>query len=214
MGILDDAGVNANEVPKDPFGFGNDYWPVAIIACNSPKVEDNKYMQELREFINPNAGISSTGKQFGTSMVFRALDERFQHLGRNNPNQMPGQLGFGQWFQLPSPKWAQHIVPFDKESTEGKKLIFNWATLLKGVGIPADEMGKAEITDVIGQQCLARIKATENDNGFWEFRVLGMKPLPKEGSPQGIGEFTAEGTSNPAGMSAMERALAEENNGD
>lgn len=208
MGILDEAGVNANEVPKDPFGFGNDYWLVAILSVTAPK--DGPFTPDDPQFKNPHAGISSTGKQYGTNMAFRALDERFQHLGRNNPNQMPGQLGFGQWFQLPAPKWAQEQVPFDKDTTEGKKLIFNWATLLKGCGFGADEMGKAEIEDVVGRVCLARIKATENENGFWEFRVMGMKPAPKEGSPEGIGEFTKEGTSNPGGMSAIEQALAAE----
>lgn len=213
MGILDDAEVTGNEIPKDPFGFGNDYWPVALIAFNRPKLAEGMDPSIAKE--RPHADISSTGKQYGGMAVFRILDERYQYLGSNNPNQMPGQLGFGQWFALPSPKWAREQVPFDKESQEGKQLIFNWSRLCFGMGIPVDQIGSADIPDIIGKTGLAKIRVSQDENEFWQFRVGAFKPMPKEGSPQGIGEFTKSGTSNPAPastMSEMEKALLEEQN--
>lgn len=214
MGILDDAEVSGNEIAKDPFGFGNDYWPVALIAFNRPKLSEDQDPQIAVE--RPHADISSSGKQYGGMAVFRILDERYQYLGANNPNQMPGQLGFGQWFQLPSPKWAREQVPFDKNSPEGKQLVFNWSRLCFGMGIPLDQIGSADIPDIIGKTGLAKIFPKEDENGFWSFRVTGFKPMPKEGSPEGIGEFTKNGTSNPGNgggaMSEMEKALLEEQN--
>lgn len=214
MGILDEAEVSGNEIPKDQFGFGNDYWPVAVLSFTRPKpsdelsdVEKAKLMEE-----RPYADISSSGKQYGGMIVFRILDERYQYLGSNNPNQMPGQLGFGQWFQLPSPKWAREQVPFDKNSVEGRKIIHSWGTLCIALGIPLDKVASADIPDIIGKTCLAKIYVREDDNGFPQFRVAGWKQMSKEGSPEGIGEFTKGGTSNPgtSAMSEMEKAMLEE----
>lgn len=212
MGILDDAGVSANEVPKDPFGFGNDYWEVALIEVNAPKQVNEEGEKVPSDF--PHADVSSSGKTFGGMFVFRILDERFQFLGSNNPNQMPGQLGFGQWTQLPAPAWAvARGVEFDKNSPDGKKIIHGWATLLKAFGIPIDQMGKADVPDILGKTCLAKVYAKEDENGFWQFRVAGFKEGRKAGSPQGIGEFTQSGTSNPVSststLSAMEKAMLE-----
>jgi hypothetical protein len=198
MGILGNAGVSPNEVPKDPFGFGNDYWPVKLVNVKPRKDSDQEYVD-----------ISSSGKQFGGMFVFQVLDERFAFLGANNPTQVPGQLGFGQWWALPSPEWARAAVPFDLNSQEGKQLVHNWGKLTKAMGIPADV--DADIADLIGKTCLAKIFPKEDENGYWQFRVAGFKQLPKDGSPEGFTEFTKEGTSNPeSGMSAMEKALREE----
>lgn len=213
MGILDDAEVSGNEIPKDPFGFGNDYWPISLLAFNRPKLAEGQDPQIAID--RPFADISSSGKQYGGMAVFRCLDERYQYLGKNNPNQMPGQLGFGQWFALPSPKWAREQVPFDKNSQEGKQLIFNWTRLCFGMGIPIDQIGSADIPDIIGKTCLAKVRVTQDENDFWVYRVGAFKPMPKEGSPQGIGEFTKPGMSNgnaTSAMSEMERAMMEEQN--
>ncbi len=211
MGILDGLGINVNDVPDDPFGFNNDYWPVAILAAASPNTSNNPFMQELKEFVNPHSAISSSGKQFGTMLTFRILDERYQYLGGNNPNQMPGQLGFGQWFQLPAPEWAQHQVPFDKDSADGQKLVFNWVALLKSLSFGADKMGAADLPDVLGRTCLAKIKATQDENGYWQFRVYGLKAGPAEGSAEGMSTFNPKPPNGgAAGLSAMERALLEE----
>lgn len=212
MGILDDAEVSGNEIPKDPFGFGNDYWEVELYDVRPPKDEQGNPSQQ--QF----ADIAKSGKSYGAMFVFRVLDERFAYLGSNSENQVPGQLGaYGQWWTLPSPKWARDRVPFDKNSKEGKQLVFNWSRLCYAVGIPVDQIGAADFQDVIGKSCLAKVKVTEDDNGFWQFRCVGFKRKGgnAEGSPQGIGEFTKGGTSNPApqsGMSAMEKALQEEAN--
>lgn len=218
MGILDDADVTGNEIPKDEFGFGNDYWPVAILSFNRPKPSENLSEAEKEKLIQerPYADISSSGKQYGGMLTFRVLDERYQYLGSNNPNQMPGQLGFGQWFQLPSPKWAREQVPFDKNSPDGRRIVFQWSSLCAAAGIPLDQIAKADIPDIIGKTLLAKIYVRHDENGFPQFRVAGWKEMPKEGSPQGIGEFTKSGTSNPsadvanANMSEMEKALLEE----
>jgi hypothetical protein len=214
MGILDDAEVSGNEIPKDPFGFGNDLWPVAVLSFTRPKPSDQLSEEDQQKLISerPYADISSSGKQYGGMLCFRILDERYQYLGANNPNQMPGQLGRGQWFQLPSPKWAREQVPFDKNSPEGKKIIHAWSSLCFAAGIPIDKISAADIPDIIGKTMVAKIYPKENENGFYEFRVAGWKPMPKEGSPEGIGEFTKSGTSNPgtSAMSEMEKAMLEE----
>jgi len=200
MGILGNAGITPNEVPKDPFGFGNDYHPVKLVNVKPRKDSDQEYVD-----------ISSSGKQFGGMFIFQVLDERWSFLGKGNDSQVPGQLGFGQWWALPSPEWARSAVPFDFNSPDGKKLVHAWAKLVDAMGIPADV--DADIPDVIGKTCLAKIYPKEDENGFWQFRVAGFKPIPKDGSPEGFNEFTKEGTSNPgpeSGLSAMERALREE----
>lgn len=215
MGILDDLGIGTNEVPKDPFGFGNDYWQVTLLDFVAPKQDDGNGGRIPSQ--NKYADISSSGKQYGGMAVFRVMDERFAFLGANNPNQMPGQLGFGQWFQLPSPSWAQAQVPFDKNSPDGKKIVYNWVTLCLAMGYGIDEVGKLDIPDVIGKVCQAKIYPKEDENGYWGFRVAGWKPLGAKGdggSPTGIGEFTKGGQSNAADaggstMSEMERALAQ-----
>lgn len=220
MGILDEAEVSGNQIPKDPFGFGNDFWPVVVLSFTRPKPSSELSEEEQRRLIaeRPYADISSSGKQYGGMIAFRIMDERYQYLGVNNPNQMPGQLGFGQWFQLPSPKWAREQVPFDINTPEGKKIVHAWSTLCIAAGIPIDKIGAADIPDIVAKPMLAKIYAKEDENGFYQFRVAGWKPMPKpgEGSPEGIGEFMAGTTSNPApgasAMSEMEKAMLEEQN--
>lgn len=211
MGILDDAEVEVNDIPKDPFGFGNDYWPLQLIDVRPPK--DKEGNPSKRDHLD----ISSTGKSYGGMFVFRCLDERYAYMGSTDPEQMSGQLSkYGQWTSVPPPKWAQEIVPFDKNSVDGKKLIFNWTQLCSALGFGVDEIGKLDIPHILGKTCLGKIRAKlDDETGFWEIRVGMLKVMPPEGSPEGIGEFTKGGTSNPAGngtsaMSAMEKAFAEE----
>jgi hypothetical protein len=185
MGILDAAGVDVNDVPEDPFGFGKDYWPVEIVD------------------VKP-ADISKSGKQYGTMIKWRCLDARFAYME---------SLGYGQWTQLPAPPAEANHLGWDKDSAEGKKVIFNFIALLKAFGIPADQWGKFDTPHFKGQKCLAKIFVKQSDEGFWEFRVVAHKEMPKEGSASGLEEFT-KGLSTPAAqtgaLSAMERAMQEE----
>lgn len=199
MGILDEAGVVATDVPKDPFGFGNDYWPVVLLEINPPKIRDED--GSIIEY-EPGvlAGVSSTGKSYGTNMVWAVLDARYEYLGNGT-----GKLGFGQWFQLPAPKSIQHQVPFDKNSAEGKKLIYDWGILLKGLGFAADEMGAAGLQDIIGREALAKIYPKQDpETGFWSFRVVNHKqPAKGEGTNSG----TPAGNSSTSGLSAIDLAI-------
>lgn len=183
MGILDAAGVEANDVPEDPFGFGKDYWPVEIVGVR-------------------DADISKSGKQYGTMLKWKCLDPRFEYME---------SLGHGGWIQLPPPPAEANHLGWSKDSAEGKKVIFNFIALLKAFSIPADQWGKFDTPDFLGQKCLAKIFVKQGDEGFWEFRVVGHKPLPPEGSVAGLGMFAQpNGSGETGGLSAMERALQEE----
>jgi hypothetical protein len=181
MGFFDDAEVNLNDVPDDPFGFGNDYWTVYVREVGEPKVTNN-------------------GNRFGMMVTWAVDDPKFQS------SQVAERLGYGNWVQLPVPKSLQGSVPWDVKSEEGQKCLFQLKTIFSALGFKADEMGGVGPAEMVGRRCLAKIKVSQNEGGYWQFNVYAFKPLP-ENSGNGSDEFTSSGTSNPGGKDLLKSEL-------
>lgn len=189
MGIFDDADVDiANDIPNDPYGFGRDRWPVEIVEVRQPD-------------------ISKSGKQYGTMVKYKCIDPTYSWME---------SLGNGNWLQLPPPKYVLETAPdikWDKNSEQGKKCLFAIKQLFEGLGIPVDQWNSLEITDLVGKQCMAKIFPKQNDEGFWQFNVTGMKPMPEEGSGDMSVFAGGNSTQSNSGKSAAELALEAEMKG-
>ena len=177
MGFFDDAEVEVNNIPDDPFGFGNDFWPTRIIEVKDPEITKN-------------------GQRFG--MMIRWAVEHPKFDGHYVSTQ---GLGYGNWQQLPVPKKLQGQVPWDNNSEEAVKVLFQLKELYKALGIPADQWGKVGKDDLLHKVCLSKIKVQQDENGFWQFRLTAQKPLP---SGEGMNEYARATTSNPGGLSPEE----------
>lgn len=184
MGFLDDAGVEVNEIPDDPFGFGNDFWPVRIVEIKDPK-------------------LTTGGDKYGMMVKWAVDHEKYQsHFVAQG-------LGNGNWLQLPVPKVLQEQgVPWDPKNDEKHAtVLYNLRKLFEALGFRADEMSKVGKDEMLGRGCLAKIRPTMDENGFWQFRLVAMKPFASGG---GAAEFTKEGTSNPNGGLSPEDLLKRE----
>jgi hypothetical protein len=172
MGFFDEAEINLNEIPSDPFGFGNDFHTVFVADVADPKKTAN-------------------GDRFGM-MVTWAIDEpAYQNT------QFAEAIGYGNWMQLPVPKVLQGEIPWDPKSPEGQKVLFNLKTVLSALGFGADEMGKVGPKEMKGRRCLAKIKTSQNAEGFWQYNIYAFKALP-QGSDSGMGEFAKPQSNTPA----------------
>lgn len=187
-GFFEEAEVDVHSIPDDPFGFGNDYWPIRIIEVGDPKVTQG-------------------GDKIGM-MVKWVVDHPNYH------NHYVGKtgLGNGQWFQLPVPVKLRGEIPWDPQSDDAKNVTYKLGKLYEALGFPKDRWAKVNKGLLIGAGCLTKIKPVMGDSGFWEFRFNGMKPFPAEGSAQGYGEFAQPGNSNSGGKSE-EELLRDELNG-
>lgn len=166
MGFFDDAEVELNDIPDDPFGFGNDFWPVYVKEVGEPKVTKN-------------------GDRIGMMVTWAVDHPKFQN------SQVADRLGYGNWVQIPVPKSLQGSIPWDPKSEEGQRTLFGLKQILSALGFSADEMGKVGPNEMIGRRCLAKIKATQNEMSYWQFNVYGFKPIPKDGSAEGVNEFAS-----------------------
>lgn len=174
-GILDDAGISANDIPDDPFGFGNDFWPVYVVEVGAAKVTANK-------------------DKIGAMVKFAVDHPKYQG------SYVSKGLGNGMWIQLPVPLAIRSQIPWNPEGEMEQKALYNLKELYKALGIPKDQFGKTKLSDLKNKRALTKIKVQMGDSGFWEFRLNAMKPI---GDGNGSDEFTQQGTSNP-GKSAAE----------
>lgn len=175
-GFLDEAGINANDIPDDPFGFGNDYWPVFVLEVGAPKVTKNK-------------------DKIGMMVKFAVDHPKFQG------SFVSKGLGNGMWVQLPVPLAIRSQIPWDDEGEMEAQVKFNLKELYKALGFAKDEYGSINGKKLLNRRALTKIKVSRDDSGFWQFRLNAMKPV---GDGNGTGEFNAQTTSNP-GKSAAEQ---------
>jgi hypothetical protein len=180
-GFFEEAGINANEVPDDPFEFGQDFWPVYVSEATVPK-------------------LTANGDKIGFMVRFVVDHPQFEGKG------VAGENGLGRhWYRLPVPLALRDRVPYDPNGDSERKALINLKDLYKALGFGADEFAKVNNKNIVGRRMLTKIKAQKNENGYWEFRLNNMKPA---GEGEGGNEFHANTTSNP-GQSAEELAAAE-----
>lgn len=157
-GFLDEAGIDANDIPDDPFGFGNDYWPVYVLSVGAPKVTANK-------------------DKIGMMVKFAVDHPKYQDsfVGKTG-------LGNGSWVQLPVPKALRDQIPWNPDGEQEQKVLFNLKELYKALGFAKDEMGGVNAAKMLNRRALTKIKANMGDSGFWEFRLNAMKAIPSDES--------------------------------
>ena len=152
-GIFADAGVNVAEVPDDPFGFGNDFWPLVVVEVGKAKVTGNK-------------------DKIGMMVTFAVDHPKYQG------HQVSKQLGYGNWFQLPVPKPLQGQIPFDpKNNPKDSEAMVKLKKLFVSLGFPADQLKGVKAEMLVGKRCMAKIFPKENEQGFWQFNINGFKAV-------------------------------------
>lgn len=182
-GFFDEAGIDVSQIADDPYGFGNDYWPVYVVEVGPVKLTANK-------------------DKLGMMVKFAVDHERFAH------SPVAEKLGNGHWYQVPVPKALRNQIPWDENGQAEQLAMFKLKQLLKALGFPADQMSKANGKTMIGRHMLTKIKPVLDEMGFWKFNLNSPKPMA-EGSSNGLSEFTQNGQSNAnSGKTATQ--LAEE----
>lgn len=172
MGFFDDAEVDLNDIPDDEFGFGRDFWHIRIVEVDEPKVTKNQ-------------------DKIGMMVKWAVMHEAYN--GDKRTQQMR------QWIQLPVPKEYQGTIPWHpKENVEDKKVLVNLRKLFVALGFSNDEMGGVDGAKMLYRGCLSTINAKQNAEGFWEFSFYKMKPIPTEGSGEGMNEFAPDQKKSPA----------------
>lgn len=158
MGFFDEAGVNLNDIPDDPFGFGNDFWPIRLVEVGEPKVTANQ-------------------DKIGMMVKWAVNDDAY---ASNLPTQQ-----MRQWIQLPVPEAYWGSINWDpKNDPDHKKVLINLRDLFLALGFKNDEMGSVDGAKMLYRGCLAKVKPKKNSEGFWEFSLYQMKALPTDGSAE------------------------------
>lgn len=173
-GFLDEAEISANDIPDDPFGFGNDFWPVFVVEVGKAKVTANK-------------------DKIGMMVKFAVDHPKYQG------SFVAKQLGNGNWYQLPVPMALRSQIPWNSEGESEQQALYKLKELYKALGFPKDEFGSVNGPKMIGRRALTKIKVSQDDKGFWQFRLNNMKPI---GEGEGMNEFAQP--SNNGGKSAAE----------
>jgi hypothetical protein len=185
-GFFDEAGVDANEIPDDQFGFGNDFWPIYVAEAGKPKVTQN-------------------GDKIGMSIRFAVDHPRYAN------HWVSGERGLGnQWYRLPVPLALRDRIHWDPNGEDEQKAMFQLKQLYKALGFGADEFGKVNEKLLQGRRCLAKIKPIMDDNsGYWNFRLNSMKSIPTDESGEGMNQF-AKSTGNSGNSAKTAEELAAE----
>lgn len=187
-GFFEEGGVNPNEIPDDPFGFGNEYWPLVVTEVGKAKVTANK-------------------DKVGMMVKFAVDHPKYSsHFVSKN-------LGNGNWYQLPVPVALRSQIPWDPQGEKEQQVTYNLGELFGALGFPKDQWKGVNGAKMIGKRLFAKIKVGRDDNGFWQFRLPQIKSIP-EGSDSGWSEFQGDTTSNPgnSGGKTPEQLLEEEMN--
>lgn len=189
-GFFGDAGVNVADVPDDPFGFGNEPWPLVVTEVAKPKVTGNK-------------------DKIGMMVTFAVDHPKYQG------HQVSKQLGFGNWFQLPVPKPLQNQIPWDPQNNpKDMEAMVKLRRLFISLGFGVDELSGVNGEKMVGRRCMAKIFPKENEQGFWQFNLNGFKPIGEGNGNGGWGnnEFASGTTSNPGGGKSAAELLEDEMN--
>lgn len=182
-GFLDEAGIDANDIPDDPFGFGNDFWPVFVLEVGKPKVTEKK-------------------DKIGMMVKFAVDHEKYQN------SYVSKGLGNGMWVQLPVPLALREQIPWDPEGEKEQQVLFNLKELYKALGFAKDEYGKVNGTKMLHRRALTKIKAIRDENtGYWNFRLNGMKPVAENETSQD-GTSPANGGKSPEQLLKEELAAS------
>lgn len=181
-GIFEDAGVDVAEIPDDPFGFGNVFWPLVVVSVEKPKVTGKK-------------------DKVGMMVLFAVDHPKYaQH-------QVGKQLGFGNWFQLPVPVAFQGQIPWDPQNNpKDQEAMVKLRRLFVSLGFGVDELPKVKPQMLVGKRCSAKISPKENGQGFWQFNLNNFRAITEDDD---TGDWAASApASNGGGMSAEEKAKA------
>jgi hypothetical protein len=147
-----DAGIDINDVSENPYAaLGNSHWTLYVTEAREPQV-------------------SKTGL-FGMYCKFQIVEEQWQDVRE-----------FGRWIQLPTPKQVQedHGTTFDpannRRDAETVAFLVKW---LKALGFGMDEIASGQAThqNILNRAFLAQLRATENDEGYYEIKWRNPKPL-------------------------------------
>lgn len=162
-GIFDDAGVDLNDIPDDPFDFGNEFWPIRIIELGDVKVTTN-------------------GDKVGMMMKWAVEHPKYDN------HMVAKQLGNGNWQRLPVPRALQGQIPWaPKSNPDDKKVLIDLRDLYVALGFSVDQMNGIKPSDLLGKICQAKIKPKKTPEGFWQFNIYAHKPFDPNSS--GLDEF-------------------------
>lgn len=183
-GFFEEAGVEGNDVPDDPFGFGNEFWPLYVVEVGKPKVTKNK-------------------DKIGMMVKFAVDHEKYRG------KRVSESLGNGNWYRLPVPLPIRSQIPWNPEGEDEQSAIFKLGQLYGALGFSKDQYKKVNGALMKDKRFLAKIRVTQDEQGFWKFNIQNMKPIG-EGSDAGMGQFSQSASSNPnAGLSAAEQLKKE-----
>ncbi|GHF92237.1 hypothetical protein [Streptomyces griseosporeus] len=180
-GFFEEADVKVNDIPDDPFGFGNDFWPIYVVEVGPAKLTANK-------------------DKVGMMVKFAIDHPRFEGSA------FAEKLGNGHWYRLPVPLALRSQVPWDPNGDQEKRTLFQLKQLYSALGFKADEMPKVNGAMLVGRKMMAKIKPVQDDMGFYQFRLNSMKPYVPD-SGDGASEFTKSGTSNPSPQDLLKAEL-------
>lgn len=155
-GFFDEAGIKADEVPDDPFGFGKDFWPLRVMEVGKGKVTKN-------------------GDKIGMMIKFGVDHPNFQ----GTP--LADSLGNGNWYQLPVPLALRDRIQWEPGSSEAKDVMYKLGELYQALGFKRDEFGGVNGAKMLGRGMLAKVSPKRNAEGFWNFNLFQMKPMDQEG---------------------------------
>jgi hypothetical protein len=160
-GFFDEAGITAEQVPDDPFGFGKDFWALRVMEVGK-------------------AMVTKKADKVGFMVKFGVDDPQFQ----GTP--FADSIGNGSWFQLPVPLHLRDRISWEPSSAEAKDAMFKLAELYQALGFKRDEFGSINGPKLLGRGMLAKISPKRNDQGFWNFNLFQMKPLDENAARGGI----------------------------
>lgn len=183
-GFLGEADVNPNEIPDDPFGFGNEFWPVIVLEVGEAKVTANK------DKIGMMVKFAVDHPNYSTHFVSKGL-------------------GNGNWYQLPVPIALRSQIPWENGGDKEKIALYKLGELFGALGFPKDQWKGVNGAKMVGKRMFAKIKVTQDEKGFWQFRFPQVKSIP-EGTDTGWGEYSEGTTSNPARTGKTDAELLEE----
>jgi hypothetical protein len=195
-GFFEDAGIEIQDVPDDPFNFGQAYHILSINEVREPKV-------------------SPTGK-FGMYVFFEIIEDRYSNLK---------PFGRWIQLPTPKAVQLQTGVEFNpKLNPEDLAVVVNFKLFLKALGFRVDEMNQARPNNLQNRQMLAKLWANGND-GRWQINwgFAGLKSMPEAGSDEynavmaaasggsaeGLNEL-AGGKSGMSGAEAIAAAMRED----
>jgi len=179
-GLFEEAGVNVADIPNDPFGFGNEFWPIVVLEVGPIKVTKN-------------------GDKLGQMVKFAVdhPDYATHYVGTKG-------LGNGTWYRLPVPLKLRDRIPYDPNGADEKKDNHKIGLLYGALGFPKDQWAKLNLSKLVGKRMMAKIKPVMED-GYYKFNINAMKTL-EEGADSGWSGNGGGGTSASSAKSEAEKA--------